>query len=55
MLHNDRQPNKLCDCVYIQNVFNTEGEGDSIIRLIVFYDMLVIDVISKMLLNTLIS
>ena len=29
--------------------------GDSIIRLTVFYDMSVIDVINKMLLNTLIN
>ena len=48
MLHNDPQPNKLCDCAFIQSVFNVEW-GNPIICLTIFDDMLVIDVIDKML------
>ena len=42
MLHNDPQPNKLCDWACIQSAFSVEG--DSVICLTIFDDMLVIDV-----------
>ena len=52
MLHNDPQPNKLCDSACIQSAFSVEARGDSIICLTIFDDMLVIDVIDKMLHGT---
>ena len=53
MLHNDLQPNKLCDSACIQSAFSVEtGGGDSIICLTIFEDMLVMYVIDKMLHGT---
>ena len=51
MLHNDPRQNKLCDSACIQSAFSVEV-GDSIICLTIFEDMLVIDVIDKMLHGT---
>ena len=52
MLRNDPQPNKLCDSACIQSGFSVEAGGDSIICSTIFDDMLVIDVIDKMLHGT---
>ena len=56
MLRNDPQPNKLCNSACIQSAFSVDaggrGGGGFLICLTIFDDMLVIDVIDKMLHGT---
>ena len=54
MLHNDPQPNKVCDSACVQSAFSVEAGGIplSAWRLTIFDGMLVIDVIDKMLHGT---
>ena len=52
MLHNDPQPNKLCDFACVQSAFSVEVGGTIFYDMLVIDDMLVVDVIDKMLHGT---